>query len=309
LLRPFLFGPQTILRPKRYLLGSAMTEPAIAVLPYGQKLGRRLSKQSLDDLIWPLGRPARLAQGSVADLTREDHLIIYPKTNMHFLPSLGTRAHITAMVIEPAIMHAHHISLLRLTYRRFFKVMSYHSDLLDRIPNGLFLPFGTTWVPDFADLDLAKTKNMSLIASEKRDHEGHQLRHRLVEYVQANDLDVAVLGRGYSPFTAKSCGLAPYRFSVVIENVREKNYFSEKLIDAVLCETVPIYWGCPNIGDFIDTDGMILCETQAEMERAITLASGAQYDQLLPALRAAKQQASSYVDLEKRAAETLKASL
>jgi hypothetical protein len=286
-----------------------MTEPAIAVLPYGQKLGRRLSKQSLDDLIWPVGRPARLGRGTVADLTPDDHLIIYPKTNMHFLPSLGTRAQITAMVVEPAVMHAHHISMLRFTYRRFFKVMSYHSDLLDRIPNGLFLPFGTTWVPDFADLDLTKTRNMSLIASEKRDHEGHQLRHSLVEFVQAKGLDVAVLGRGYAPFKAKSDGLAPYRFSVVIENVREKNYFSEKLVDAVLCETVPIYWGCPNIGDFMNTDGMVLCETKAEMQQAITAASEAQYQQFLPALRAAKPQAASFVDLERRAAETLRASL
>jgi len=245
----------------------------------------------------------------VADLTPDDHLIIYPKTNMHFLPDLGTRAKITAMVVEPSVIHARHLRWLRLTYRRFFRVMTYHQTLLDHIPNGLFLPYGTTWVPDYDEVTLEKTRHMSLIASGKRDHEGHQLRHRLVQHVQQAQLDVDILGRGYAPFDRKSEGLAPYRFSVVIENVREPNYFSEKLVDAILCETVPIYWGCPNIADFINTKGMVICDTQDDVQRAIAAASLAQYDALVPALLDAKPQAVSFIDLELRAAETLKASL
>jgi hypothetical protein len=286
-----------------------MTEPAIAVLPYGSKLGKALANRNLDDLVWPLGRPERLARGTVASLDANDHLIIFPKTNMHFLPNLGTKAHISPLVVEPAIIHARHLRWLRWTYRRFFKVLAFHQELLQSIPNGLFLAFGTTWVPEYKDISVAKNKHMSLIASGKRDYEGHILRHNLVEYVQEKGLDVTVLGRGYAPFEAKSDGLAPYRFSVVIENVREPNYFTEKLVDAVLCETVPIYWGCPNIGDFIDTDGMIICDSQEDLEQAVASASEAQYEQLVPALRAAKSQAASFADLEKRAAETLKASL
>lgn len=286
-----------------------MSEPAIAILPHGSKLGQKLSGRPLDDLVWPLGRPDRLKAGTVSDLGPQDHLIIYPKTNMHFLPRLGTRANVTTMVVEPAIIHARHLRWLRLTHRRFFRVMTYHEQLLDRIPNGLFLPYGTTWVPEYDEISLEKNQAMSLIASAKRDHVGHQLRHRLVEHVQSTGQDVTVLGRGYAPFDRKSDGLAPYRFSVVIENARERNYFSEKLVDAVLCETVPIYWGCPNIGDFIDTGGMIICETEAELQTAIAAVSDAQYDALLPALRAAKPQAASFADLELRAAETLKASL
>jgi hypothetical protein len=286
-----------------------MTDPAIAVLPYGSKLGRHLAKRSLDDLVWPLGRPERLAKGTVASLSVHDHLIIFPKTNMHFLPNIGTRAHVSPLVVEPAIIHARHLKWLRWTFRRFFKVLTFNEELLNRIPNGLFLEFGTTWVPNYDDLSMQKTKHMSLIASGKRDFEGHQLRHNLVEFVHAKGLNVTVLGRGYAPFEAKSDGLAPYRFSVIIENIRERNYFTEKLVDAVLCETVPIYWGCPNIGEFIDTDGMILCETQDDIERAVATASEDQYQLLAPALRAAKLQAASFANLEKRAAETLKASL
>lgn len=45
---------------------------------------------------------------------------------------------------------------------------------------------------------------------------------------------------------------------MVVENVRQRNYFSEKLIDALLTRTVPVYWGCPNIGDYFDSAGFVL---------------------------------------------------
>jgi hypothetical protein len=46
-------------------------------------------------------------------------------------------------------------------------------------------------------------------------------------------------------------------FSLAIENVREKNYFSEKIVDCFITKTIPIYWGCPNISDFFDINGII----------------------------------------------------
>lgn len=80
-------------------------------------------------------------------------------------------------------------------------------------------------------------------------------------------------------------------------------------MDAILCETVPIYWGCPSIGDFMDVLGMIICETQEQVQKAILETSDARYNALLPGLHAAKPQAASFMDIEKRAAEMIKASL
>lgn len=283
------------------------TEPAFAILPYGNALGPALAARPLDDLTWPLGRPARLAHGTVGDLTRKDHLIVFPKTSMHIQPRCGTRARVSVMVVEPSVIHARHLRLLRLTHRRFFRVLSYHDALLAAIPNGIMHPFGTTWVPEHETLKIAKTAHMSLIASAKRDTAGHQLRHEMVDFVQGRD--VAVLGRGYAPFKDKADGLAAYRFSVVIENIQERNYFTEKLVDAVLCQTVPIYWGCPNIGDFFDTSGMILCQSAQEMRAAIEAADAAQYEALVPGLHAAKPQAVQWADLEGRAARAVRDSL
>jgi hypothetical protein len=54
-----------------------------------------------------------------------------------------------------------------------------------------------------------------------------------------------------------------YQYSIVIENSREINYFSEKLLDCLLTYTVPIYFGCPNIQDFFDVTGWIILTSTA----------------------------------------------
>ncbi|MDE4133972.1 hypothetical protein PXK00_12685 [Phaeobacter sp. QD34_3] len=286
-----------------------MIEPAIAVLPYGGKLGRGLAARPLADLQWPLGCPARLEGGVVGDLSPDDHLIVYAKTAMHIQPNWNCRAHVSLMVMEPkAISHFHH-RMLRITHRRFFRVFTHDPDLLQRLPNALFLPFGTTWVPDWQDRRLEKSEDLSLIASAKRDLEGHQLRHQMVEFLRQERPDARILGRGYTPFEVKADGLAPFRYSVVIENVQEPNYFSEKLIDAILCETVPIYWGCPNIETFFDTQGIICCSGLADLKAAVRSISEEDYQRRLPALRAIKSLAADLGDLPRRAAESLRDSL
>lgn len=282
---------------------------AIAVLPYGRALGPALGSVPVSDLIWPLGMPERLEGKCVGDMRGTDHLIVFPKTSTHFVLRRGTRARISLVLGEPSIIHAKHIRMLRLTHRRFHRILTFNADLLGRLPNAVFFPLGTTWVPEWSEIDLTKTRHMSLIASAKRDSEGHKLRHSMVEFVRSHPVDCEVMGRGYTPFEAKAEGLAPFRFSVVIENVREKNYFSEKLVDAVLCDTVPIYWGCPNIAEFVDTSGMMICKNAEDMRAAILSASEAGYDARLPALRAIKPDLLGYCDLERRAALAIRASL
>ncbi|UWS06957.1 hypothetical protein [Phaeobacter inhibens] len=284
-------------------------EPAVAVVPYGVRLNRDFANRKLASLHWPLGCPADLISGCVADLTARDHLILWAKTAMHFQPRWPCAARISMMVMEPKIMSALHHRLLPWTGRRFYRVFSYDDDLLGRIGNGVFLPFGTTWVPEWRDLTVEKCADLSLIASAKRDHPGHRLRHEIAEHLNTSQREVAILGRGYQPFDAKSDGLAPYRYSVVIENVRERNYFSEKLIDAILCETVPIYWGCPNISDFFDPAGMMVCTSAEELRASIAMISHGDYANRLPALRAIKPAAARYGEIERRAAEALLASL
>jgi hypothetical protein len=47
------------------------------------------------------------------------------------------------------------------------------------------------------------------------------------------------------------------QFHLCIENVTRNNWFTEKIIDCFQTKTIPIYIGCPNIGDFFDIRGII----------------------------------------------------
>ena len=61
-----------------------MPDPAIAVLPYGSRLGTKQAGRPLSELNWPLGCPDRLLGKRICDLASRDHVIVYPKTAMHF---------------------------------------------------------------------------------------------------------------------------------------------------------------------------------------------------------------------------------
>ncbi|WP_181893023.1 glycosyltransferase family 10 domain-containing protein [Falsiruegeria mediterranea] len=286
-----------------------MSNAAIAILPYGMGLGPKLTSVSVTELLWPLGCPERLSGKTVGDLLPTDHLIVYPKTATHFRLRRGTRAQISLVMGEPSVIHAKHLKLLRFTWRRFFRVLTFHDSLLGHIPNAQFFAFGTTWVPKWKELPLNKTAMCSLIASAKRDSAGHQLRHAIVDWVRDTDQDVQIMGRGYTPFDEKSEGLAPYRYSVVIENVQEDNYFSEKLLDAVFCNTVPIYWGCPNIERFVDPTGIIRCNSEAEVRAAIAAMSVEDFESRLPDLKRLQGELEPYADLERRAAQAIQDAL
>jgi hypothetical protein len=51
----------------------------------------------------------------------------------------------------------------------------------------------------------------------------------------------------------------------VIENVVDDCWFTEKLLDSFLSGTIPIYCGCPTIGDFFDLQGMLLFTSVDEL--------------------------------------------
>ena len=60
------------------------------------------------------------------------------------------------------------------------------------------------------------------------------------------------------PLSSKYILFDKYQFSIVIENTRERNLFSEKTMDCLITKTIPIYYGCENIGEYFDTTGWII---------------------------------------------------
>ncbi len=260
---------------------------------------------SLDTLDWPLGRPDRLAHGAITDLEPTDHLLTYPKTSLYFTGWGPVRAKVSMMIVEPDAIHRKHLRFARLFHRRFHRILTKSAPLMAAIPNGRRFVFGWTMIDDPDAVDTAKTRMTSLIASAKRDLEGHKLRHLLVAHINSQNLAVDVMGRGYKPFDRKEDGLAPYRYSLVIENVREPSLFTEKLIDALICRTVPIYCGAPDIADFLDTSGMIICNSFDDLTHALTQVSEADYAARAAAIETNRTRALDYAQTHARAARLL----
>ena len=151
-------------------------------------------------------------------------------------------------------------------------------------------------------MDCSKTDLCSLIASPRNLLPGHRLRHKVVEDVRARGADVEIMGRGYRPYGPAEEGLAPFRYSIVIENSAEPGYFTEKIVDALICRTIPIYWGAPDIEDFFDPTGMIVCRDLSELRAAIAAMSPEDYEARQTAITRNRDLAMQYVDVQRRAA-------
>lgn len=142
-------------------------------------------------------------------------------------------------------------------------VLTYHEPLLSH-PKAQFVPYGGVWIPR-ADWGMhPKTKLCSMLIGTKTATEGHRIRHAIARELRGLDVDFYGAGAGvdvgYGP-QAKLRVLKDYAFSIVTETCWEENLFTEWLCDCLAVGTVPVLWGCPNVGDFFDAAGILRFET------------------------------------------------
>ena len=122
------------------------------------------------------------------------------------------------------------------------------------------------WVPQESWKMHEKNKLCSMIASAKKMTDGHKYRHTIADRFKDNiDLFGGVCGSSRfgisdelnSKWNDKREGLCDYMFSITMENVSMKNYYTEKITDCFSTGTIPVYWGSTNIGDVFDERGII----------------------------------------------------
>jgi hypothetical protein len=108
-----------------------------------------------------------------------------------------------------------------------------------------------------------KTKIMSIMVSDKKHLEGHKYRHELVKCILKTQLPIDIYGRGCkyynfhhlhdSRLKGEFNELEPYidyQYHICIENMQSNHYFSEKIMNPLLTNTVPVYHGCFNIDEY-----------------------------------------------------------
>lgn|GEM_PF-1415166 len=118
-----------------------------------------------------------------------------------------------------------------------------------------------------------KAKKISCVASTKHNH-----RNNYIKRLFKTEPDIDLYGRGHDrnyygdaykgelnyDGVCKFKGLVDYEFSIVLENCKQKNYWTEKLADAYLSWCMPIYWGCPNISEYFPENSFRLIDIESE---------------------------------------------
>jgi hypothetical protein len=168
----------------------------------------------------------------------------------------------------------------------FDSIHSYDTKVLELCNNSRLFCFGSCWVLTDKDGNMVNTKKeyydffqsknkkfkTSFIKSNKCQLEGHKLRHNVNFNGCRGELMIPT-----QRIDTKIPLFIDSMFHLAIENSKCINYFTEKLIDCFMSRTVPIYWGCPNIGEYFNTDGMILFNTIEELSYILTNLTPDQY--------------------------------
>jgi hypothetical protein len=144
-----------------------------------------------------------------------------------------------------------------------------------------------------------KSKSISTIFSWKTWNHGHRLRHSIYDMFKDSG-KIDFYGSGCDkPIDFKVDGLKDYRFSVVIENSIESDYFTEKLLDCFLTGTIPIYWGTKNIENYFDTNGVIFINDENELSTIIDTLDVELYNSKINSIQSNFESAKKYIHPEK----------
>jgi hypothetical protein len=215
-------------------------------------------------------------------------------------------------------------------------------EVLNQVSNSVLFPYGTTWLSkagkkhndclgvfDESILDEVKVKanNISFMSTNHFGCPGYEMRRliwnnrhlvkpKTVFYSSTRFVTNQPSWNGMKFSDTTHDGLLPNddkinlfksMFSIVVESNQEPWYFSEKIIDALLTKTVPIYWGCTNIGNIFDQKGILSFNTIHEFFEKINSINENTYEELKPYIEKnyviAKQYGRSIFDRAKQTIE------
>jgi hypothetical protein len=106
-----------------------------------------------------------------------------------------------------------------------------------------------------------------------------QFRSRFLEALEASDLKITYAGRYKNnigcPFKSAfgtpefNAFASQFKFIVTMENSQQENYITEKVLQGLFAENVPIYWGSPNIGNYINPKRIVSLKDESSIKETI----------------------------------------
>jgi hypothetical protein len=196
-------------------------------------------------------------------------------------------------------------------HRYFDMIYSYDNEVLKNCPNSELYTFGSCWIltdsngnrilnedefGDFYKVEHKKFK-LSFIKSYKNQLIGHQMRHHVSDLLNNRQFEI------YYPQSRIDCKQSLFTdsmFHIVIENAKHDNFFTEKIIDCFMSKTLPIYWGCPNIGDYFNSDGILKFDNLIDLDKILCNLSPETFYKLESVINENYEKAKEYAFFNRR---------
>ncbi len=201
----------------------------------------------------------------------------FPKTDNFFYKTLRERFDVQICDQPDFLMFANpagHVHRLYQCVKIFFSVEEFGPDFREcdyaftcrylEDPRHLRLPFYFPFArperlrksnEELESIMASKTRFCSFVVSNahpKKTRKRIEFFHRLSKYKKVDSGGGAlnnIGGRIPAGPEAKREFLAPYKFNIAFENGSTPGYTTEKIVEAMLARSLPIYWGNPRIAE------------------------------------------------------------
>ena len=208
-------------------------------------------------------------------------------------------------------------------HSRYDILLAHDDEILKACPNAKLYVFGSCWIsPDtYNAIDITrKLPRISSLTGWKDTTDGHNFRRTLYFNQKSIDLPITWYRSCMHVWMTEEITSNPvldasqfskqelfldYQYSLVIENNRAPNYFTEKLMDCLMTKTIPIYWGCTNIDRWFDTTGWIILETTHMNELIEKCKILPVYSENLETINKNYESAKKYICLERNITNSL----
>ena len=216
-----------------------------------------------------------------------------PKRRFAMLVEAGTTK---PQLYDAILKYKNHIE------KHFDLVFTYNPQILNGLSNARFVPFcasiwygmGVSYHVKKENFNFTispenykyKTKNISMICSHLETFPMHQVRKKLAFYCKEHGLADTFGQFAGGPIVDMELPVEHYRYSIAVENGIEPFYFTEKIMNCFVAQTIPIYLGATEIGQFFNADGIIQIgiEDCEHIENILKRCTAEEYERRLPAV-------------------------
>ena len=206
---------------------------------------------------------------------------------------------------EPNEYFGHHDWIIQ-NKDSFSVILTWSDKVLNNCKNAMFLPYCETWLkPEQYEKNYEKKFQVSHVRGNLLKTYGHT--YRFEYHNRTNELiiphkswETAGIREIEATCAEAKCELfGDAQFGVIIENTSHRNYFSEKIIEMFLLKTIPVYWGCSNIGDFFNIDGIITINNIDDAIFKLNQLNKNYYNSKISAIEENYKLALQYINYEK----------